>query len=211
MPPASVISGESPRITGLPNAKPGRAARTHLRASQRGCTLGAPHIGACTHAEQPQVTEQYPAIRLQQTRRFAVYLLLDGMKTVLVIFFLAVQSSYLENSEVEATNESFDTVQFYAADGNNWRVKTFALDQDVHIWKLGGDVPDLVALARMNTEKHYADVLTEGYIIETDAGLEGVRKELAERGLSTDLEITASGAVFWVPGGSNYATRSSPK
>ena len=43
------------------------------------------------------------------------------MKTVLIIFFLSVQSSYSGNTEIAATEESFDTVQFYSANGANWR------------------------------------------------------------------------------------------
>ncbi|MBK9394134.1 MAG: hypothetical protein IPN40_09690 [Uliginosibacterium sp.] len=70
------------------------------------------------------------------------------MKTVLVVFFLSIQSSYSENSEMAATEAAFDTVQFYAANGINWRIKTYAKDQDVHIWSLGENVSDIVALAR---------------------------------------------------------------
>ena len=133
------------------------------------------------------------------------------MKTVLVIFFLSVQSSYSGNSEVEATEEAFDTVQFYASDGMNWRIKTYAQDEDVHIWSLGPDIPDIVALARANTEKNYGDVLTEGYIIETHQGLEGVRRELEKRGLEPNLELPPSGAVFWAPEGTRYRSKSAPK
>ncbi|WP_139224930.1 hypothetical protein [Dokdonella immobilis] len=132
------------------------------------------------------------------------------MKTVLVVFFLSVQSSYSSNTEIAATEEVFDTVQFYSGNGTSWRIKTYAQDQDVHIWSLGSDVADLVALARENTEKHYGDVLTEGYIIETEEGLEGVRRELEQRGLSTNLEFPPSGAVFWVPPNTTYRSRSVP-
>ena len=133
------------------------------------------------------------------------------MKTVLVIFFLSVQSSYSSDSEITATTDVFDTVQFYSSNGNNWRIKTYATDQDVHIWSLDPNITDIVALARTNTEKHYGDVLTEGYIIETEEGLEGVRRELAERGLSTHLELPKSGAVFWASEGSHYRSKSVPK
>ena len=85
------------------------------------------------------------------------------MKTVLVIFFLSIQSSYPNNTELPATPASFDTIQFYASGKDSWRIKTHAQDQDVHIWSLG-EREDIVALARANTEKHYGDVLTEGYI-----------------------------------------------
>lgn len=133
------------------------------------------------------------------------------MKTVLVIFFLSVQSSYSGNTESPATEETFDTVQFYSSNGSNWRIKTYATDQDVHIWSLGDNDTDIVTLARSNTEKHYGDVLSEGYIIKTEEGLEGIRREIAKRGLSTHLEVTNSGAVFWAPEGTKYRTKSKPQ
>ena len=133
------------------------------------------------------------------------------MKTVLVIFFLSVQSSYSGNTESPATEETFDTVQFYSSNGSNWRIKTYATDRDVHIWSLGENVTDIVALARSNTEKHYGDVLSEGYIIETEEGLEGVRRELAKKGVPVHLEVTNFGAVFWTPEGSHYKTKSRPE
>lgn len=133
------------------------------------------------------------------------------MKTILVIFFLSVQSSYSGNSELPATDDAFDTVQFYASEGGNWRIKTYAQDEDVHIWSIGPNVADIVWLARANTEKHYGDVLTEGYVIETDGGLDGVRRELEKRGLDANLELPPSGAVFWARAGSRYRTKSTPQ
>lgn len=132
------------------------------------------------------------------------------MTAVLVIFFLTVRTSYLDDIEVEATDDSFDTVQFYATDSGAWRIKTFAIDQDVHVWKIDATVSDIVALARHNTEKHYSDVLSEGYIIEALGGVEEVRRELTERGLSDNLEMSNEGFLFWCPEGSEYHTRSAP-
>jgi hypothetical protein len=133
------------------------------------------------------------------------------MKTVLVIFFLSIQSSYSSNTEIRATPESFDTVQFYASDGSAWRIKTYALDQDVHIWSLGPNVKDVVALAKENTFKHYGDVLTKGYVIETNDGLEGVRRELSNRGLDVHVDLPPSGSAFWSPAGTHYRSKSVPK
>lgn len=133
------------------------------------------------------------------------------MKTILVVFFLSVQSSYSGNTEIAATEDSFDTVQFYAAGGTSWRIKTYAQDQDVHIWSLDSGSSDLVALARANTEKHYGDVLTEGYVIETEDGIDGVRRELEARGLPSSLELPPSGAVFWAPPDTAYRSKSVPK
>jgi hypothetical protein len=133
------------------------------------------------------------------------------MKIVLVIFFLSVQSSYSSDVEMHATTGAFDTVQFYSSNGKTWRIKTYASDQDVHIWSLDPSITDIVALARTNTEKHYGDVLSEEHIIETEEGIEGLRSELAARGLSTHLELPKSGAVFWAPEGSHYRSKSVPK
>ena len=133
------------------------------------------------------------------------------MDTVLIIFFLSVQSSYANNTEVPATEEVFDTVQFYASGERAWRIKTYATDEDVHAWSLATRPKDIIDLARANTEKHYGDVLNEGYIIQTDAGLDGMRQELTKRGLSDSLERSEAGFLFWAPEGTHYRTKSHPR
>jgi hypothetical protein len=133
------------------------------------------------------------------------------MRTVLVLFFLSVQSSYTNNSEIDATDEVFDTVQFYGTESGSWRIKTYATDQDVHIWSIGVKLDDLIAAAQQNTLKNYGDILTEGYIIDTVEGVEGLRKELAERGLADNLEVPPSGAIFWAPPGTKYRSKSAPR
>ncbi|MCV9967355.1 hypothetical protein OIU34_36580 [Pararhizobium sp. BT-229] len=133
------------------------------------------------------------------------------MKIVLVIFFLTTRSSYLNNTETNATDDAFDTIQFLATNNGAWRIKTYATDQDVYVWSVGGTPDDIVSLARQNTEKHYGDVLSEGYVIETTDGVEGVRRELRKRGISDHLEIAKNGMLFWTPRGSQYRTRSKPQ
>ena len=133
------------------------------------------------------------------------------MKIILVIFFLKIQSSYLDNSETEATADKFDTIQFVATDSGVWRVKTFATDQDVHIWSLGNSTEDLISVAKKNTQKNYGDVLSESYIIESSDGIEGVKSELRKRGLSDHIEVSKSGMLFWAPQNSSYKTKSSPE
>ena len=133
------------------------------------------------------------------------------MRTVLALFFLSVQSSYASKVEEEATDEVFDTVQFYATESGSWRIKTYATDQDVHIWSIGVKLDDLITVAQQNTEKHYGDVLTEGFIIDTPDGLEGLRQELVERGLPDNLEAPPSGVIFWAPPGTTYRSKSTPR
>jgi hypothetical protein len=134
------------------------------------------------------------------------------MNATLVIFFLTVQSSYSANVESPATGDTFDTVQFYQSESSGaWRIKTYAADQDVHVWSIGKTVGDIVTLARSNTEKHYGDVLGEAYVLDSTTGVEGLRKELVARGLSAHLEISDSGIVFWAPEGTQYRTKSKPQ
>lgn len=133
------------------------------------------------------------------------------MTSTLVIFFLRIQSSYVENSEEPATEEKFDTVQFYEGASGCWRIKTFAMDQDVHVWSMGPSVKNLFELARSNTEKHYGDVLSEGYILQSNEGLEGLRQQLEEKGLSTHLEISDGEFLFWAPEGTHYRSKSRPR
>ncbi|ALV08518.1 hypothetical protein [Roseateles depolymerans] len=129
----------------------------------------------------------------------------------LILFELSIQSSYLNNTEAPATEDAFDTIQFFAAEGRAWRIKTFATDQDVHIWELGADaVEDLVELAVGDTEAHYGDVLEAGYVMASETGLDGLRAELDARELPVNLKETSFGAVFWTPPGSQYRTQSRP-
>ncbi|HEY0686007.1 MAG TPA: hypothetical protein VGD45_26935 [Steroidobacter sp.] len=137
--------------------------------------------------------------------------MLEATNRTLVIFFLTIQSSYSGNTEQPASDEAFDTVQFFQSDSGAWRIKTFAMDQDVHVWSLGGKVGDIVTVARSNTEKHYGDVLLEGYISKSSTGFDGLRQELESRGLSTHLEISDSGLVFWTPEGTRYRSKSKPR
>ena len=132
------------------------------------------------------------------------------MRVVHVIFFLSIRSSYSRDEEHEASDESFDTVQFLWTEQGAWRVRTYAEDQDVHTWSMQVAPDDLIPLARKNTEKHYGDVLAERYVIDTPHGVDGVRQELQARGLPAHLEVGSSGLMFWTPVGSNYRTRSTP-
>ncbi|MCK6472986.1 MAG: hypothetical protein L6R28_14680 [Planctomycetes bacterium] len=132
------------------------------------------------------------------------------MTSTLVLFFLQIQSSYAENREAPATEDRFDTVQFYEGPSGCWRIKTFAMDQDVHVWSMGASVRNLVELARANTEKHYGDVLSEGYIVQSDDAVEGLRQKLKEKGLPAHLEISDAGFLFWAPEGTRYRSKSRP-
>jgi hypothetical protein len=130
--------------------------------------------------------------------------------STLVICELDVQSSYLQNEELPATERAFDTVQYYQAQSGAWRIKTYAVDEDVHVWSIGKADLDVVELAQSNTQKMYGDVLRVCRVFQTSGGVDGLRIALVRHGLSPHLEMGDSGFVFWAPDGTRYRTPSSP-
>ena len=57
------------------------------------------------------------------------------MQARLILFILNVESSYAQN--IERPRETHpDTIQFLWVDGEAWRIKTYAVDRDVHVWSL---------------------------------------------------------------------------
>jgi hypothetical protein len=127
----------------------------------------------------------------------------------LVIFLLTTQSSHAENTQQPAAAGQCDSIQFFQSPQGNWRIRTFAIDQDVHVWDLGPDIADILELGRSNTEELYHGVLAEGHVIESQT-LEGLRQALVARGLSPNLKISDGGFAFWAPAGTQYRMKSSP-
>ena len=54
----------------------------------------------------------------------------------LVLAILTVESSYVQEIERPATRVP-DTVQFWFAPESDWRIKTFAIDHDIHAYRIG--------------------------------------------------------------------------
>jgi hypothetical protein len=127
----------------------------------------------------------------------------------LVIFLLTVQSSQAEQTQRPGTAAECDTIQFFQSPRGNWRIRTFAIDQDVHVWELDKDIADILELARSNTEELYHGVLAEGHVIESQT-LEGLRQALVARGLPANLKVSDGGFLFWAPAGTEYRMKSTP-
>ncbi len=131
---------------------------------------------------------------------------------LLIIFLLNIESSYLQNIENE-TQSPADTIQFILLNGEAWRIKTFAVDHDVHVYSLGPmKAEKFTEIAVANTNKHYGDVLSRQVIVETKKGFGGLRSELKSVGLPGFLEIQKSNDyAFWVPESNIYETKSKPE
>jgi hypothetical protein len=134
------------------------------------------------------------------------------MCTLLLIYTLSVESSYLQNVEQEA-KDAADTIQFCLKDGEAWRIKTFATDHDVHVWSIGRmTLGELEELADKNTRDNYGDVLVRRIKILAEPKVADLTAQLIEAGLPAHLESPEDGNfMFWVHTPDLYRTRSTPQ
>ncbi|HJR21504.1 MAG TPA: hypothetical protein VJ822_07780 [Dongiaceae bacterium] len=93
-----------------------------------------------------------------------------------------------------------------------WRIRTYALDHDIHAHEMRGLV-DAIRLARANNEKNYGDIISVQHQFdfadctdksETDAAMSAA-------GLEPRLEVAAGRFAFWKPDDAKYRTQSTPK
>lgn len=130
--------------------------------------------------------------------------------TILIIYFLKTRSSYATQAKEPAREREFDTVQFFSTGGRCWRIRTYALDDDVHLWSMGADPEDLAMLADKSTRERYAGDVGECYVLQSEDGLDAIKAELERRGLGAQLNVSPAGPVFWTPEGTTYRTKSTP-
>ena len=133
----------------------------------------------------------------------------------LILAILTVESSYL--SEVERPAKKVpDAVQFWFAPDSQWRIKTYAIDHDIHVHRV--NIADeskrlTVEFSQNNIKKSYGDVTSEVLIVEfPDPKNEAeVRRILRDKELSGTLESVKGGYYFYNPDSGDYRSRSKPK
>src|ERR1700722_14239883 len=89
---------------------------------------------------------------------------------ILLISILKVASSYVRNVE-EPAGAVPDTIQYWLQPGRAWRIRTFALDHDIHIHaleKLPHAMQQYVEPFQQSTQHHYGDLLAATHVIEFD-------------------------------------------
>jgi hypothetical protein len=130
----------------------------------------------------------------------------------LVIGVLTVESSYKDGIERPRAAVP-DTVQWWITGDHAWRIKTFAIDHDIHIHDIRGTPGQLVKLANDNTKKHYGDVLEKLVTIEIPARATeaSINAALKQHGLRPNAEVGGPGWVFWRPDDAEYRTQSRPE
>jgi hypothetical protein len=71
------------------------------------------------------------------------------MRGTLVLAILSIQSSYARDVEqsLDTPDDVPDTLQWWVSPQGSWRIKTYALDHDIHTHDVGSHT-DLVRLAQ---------------------------------------------------------------
>lgn len=118
------------------------------------------------------------------------------MQGTLVLTILTVQSSYIREIEEPVNNDTDvpDTVQWWIAPTGSWRIKTFAMDHDIHTYAIGdhtfpiendGELRDLAQ------ERHYWNVMHSQHFIELADCLdrEEIVRAFRAEGLEPRVEI----------------------
>jgi len=133
---------------------------------------------------------------------------------VLVLVLLNVESSYQQNVE-RPRGAVPDTVQFWFAPAADWRVKTFAIDHDIHVHQIRSE-PNARTFgpddAIASTRKNYDDVIEKIVIVKfSDPTKQAeVAAVLRASNLGGTLELGKAGVAFYNPDDGHYRTQSTP-
>ena len=122
---------------------------------------------------------------------------------------LTMQSSYGRNVEEPARGVP-DTVQWWFLGDATWRVRTYAIDRDVHPHRADGVD---VEFAKANVREHYGDVLRSLHVVSLSnvRDPEATRNELRAAGLRDTVQFSDSGIPLWLPDDARYESRSEPR
>ena len=138
-----------------------------------------------------------------------------AMQGTLVLAILTVKSSYARGIEEElaGAGDLPDTLQWWIGRETTWRIKTFALDHDIHTYSVEGGGSELVELARSNNLRNYGDVLGVQHVLELQDCTDRVEVEraFARIELAPRLEVAAGRFAFWKPDDAAYWSQTEPR
>lgn len=138
------------------------------------------------------------------------------MRGILVLAVLTIKSSYSQNLQlaVEDADDVPDTVQWWLGAGGCWRLHTYAIDHDIHTYKIG-NLPqqDVLELAQTNNQKNFGDVIKAHHVIHfvNCADPSELAAEFGRISLCPRLEISPGRFAFWKPDEAVYWTKSTPE
>ncbi|MEO5613612.1 MAG: hypothetical protein ABIR04_01625 [Cypionkella sp.] len=133
---------------------------------------------------------------------------------VLFVTVLSVSSSYANNVEYTVVGSSRvpDTVQWWISPDGIWRIRTFGVDHDIHVYKVEGVQKDPLEFAKANTLKHYGDVLASQNLLSIEGGADSemIAGRLVDEGLAPYFDVTPVGFIFWRPDAARYFSQTAP-
>ena len=134
---------------------------------------------------------------------------------ILVIAILTTESSYKSEIEHTATIVA-DTIQYWFGAESPRRIRTYAIDHDIHIYSLGDredGSPFIPSEAEEHINKHYSDIIKNLYVIKfkDPNNATEVAQILESYNLSGLLEVAPAGFAFYNPDRAKYKTQSQPK
>jgi hypothetical protein len=133
----------------------------------------------------------------------------------LVLAILSIKSSYSREIELplEVEADVPDTLQWWFGDGGCWRIRTYAMDHDVHVYEIAESPQTTLDLAIKNNLKHYGDVIKAQRVIRfaNFAERTELEAEFQRLGLIPRIQLDAGGFAFWKPDEAEYLTKSTPK
>jgi hypothetical protein len=136
------------------------------------------------------------------------------MRGILVLAVLTVQSSYSQEIEIalEGSEGIPDTLQWGFGSSGCWRIRTYAIDHDIHAYKIGNSPQTTLEMANKNNLKNYGDVIKVQHIIDfvDCTNRSELEAEFGRIGLGPRLEIDGDRFAFWKPDDAVYSTKSTP-
>jgi len=129
----------------------------------------------------------------------------------LIVGLLKTESSY--KSEIERPSTVVeDTIQFSFSATGTWRIRTYAIDHDIHIHSIDGGAIDEI-FAETHIDKHYDEILKARHTLKLKNvnDSEEVSRVLRSAGLPGMLEMAPAGFAFYNPVRRDYRTQSEPE
>lgn len=137
------------------------------------------------------------------------------MRGILLLAVLCIKSSYSREVEtaVEGADDIPDTLQWWFGDGGCWRIRTYAMDHDIHAYQIGNSLQTTLELAKKNNLDNYGDIIKtqhEIHFVNCTNQVE-LEAEFGRIGLVPRVEVDANQFAFWKPDEAEYSTKSAPK
>jgi hypothetical protein len=132
----------------------------------------------------------------------------------LLILRLTTRSSYLADTSEPAVGLASDTVQYWQTENDDWwRISTFAIDHDIHIYQLQGSAGISSQDLLEGTLPSYLDDLGQvlNLTFEDHMDPHNRGEVFGRSGLAPNLEVAPHGFAFWNPDGVRYRTQSTPQ